>query len=178
MKNEYEIRGDITAIILNRKNGEKLETLVSTSDLEKLKSFNCSWYAMLHASKNCFYVKGRTPMAKGKYKEFLLHRWLFDNPEGLVIDHINHDTLDNTRANLRAITQAQNTQNRKGPMKNSQSGIRGVHWNKQAQKWHAQVGLNHEIIYLGLFEDLKEAEQAVIKARKKYLPFSQKDKAM
>lgn len=178
MKNEYEIRGDVTVIFLKRKNGLVLETLIKTSDLEKVKSFPGRWFAMLHGSKNRFYVKGHTPMIKGKQEVHLLHRWLLDNPKGLVIDHINHNTLDNTRENLRIVTQGQNNQNKKGAAKNSKSGVRGVHWNKQANKWHAQVGLNNKIIYLGLFDDLKEAEQAVIKARKTHMPFSQKDKAM
>lgn len=178
MKNDYEIRGEVTAIFLKRRNGLVLETLISTTDLEKVKSFPGRWFAMLHGSKSRFYVKGHTPMVRGKQEVHLLHRWLFDNPKGLVIDHINHNSLDNRRDNLRVITQGQNTQNREGAMKNSKSGVRGVHWNKKCGKWHAQVGVNNEIIYLGLFEDLKEAEQAVINARRKYLPFSQKDKAM
>lgn len=41
----------------------------------------------------------------------LLHRWLLDFPEGLVVDHINWDRLDNTTENLRAVTQRENTLN-------------------------------------------------------------------
>jgi len=43
-----------------------------------------------------------------------LHRWLMDFPDGLVVDHINWDRLDNRIENLRCVTQAENTRNAPG----------------------------------------------------------------
>lgn len=43
-----------------------------------------------------------------------LHRWLMDFPDGLVVDHINWDRLDNRIDNLQAVTQAENTRNAPG----------------------------------------------------------------
>jgi hypothetical protein len=42
--NKYEIRGDVTAIFLYRRNGECYETFIDTEDLEKVKSLNLSWH--------------------------------------------------------------------------------------------------------------------------------------
>ena len=47
----------------------------------------------------------------GVHKMILMHRQIMQPGEGLVVDHINHDPLDNTRANLRVCTQGQNMKN-------------------------------------------------------------------
>lgn len=44
---------------------------------------------------------------EGKY----LHRLVMKDPKGLVIDHINHNTLDNRKCNLRAVSQSVNRTN-------------------------------------------------------------------
>ena len=55
-----------------------------------------------------------------------MHRLIMAAPRGRQVDHINHDTLDNRRENLRIVTNRQNNENRNGAYKNSKSGIRGV----------------------------------------------------
>lgn len=45
-------------------------------------------------------------------KKIYLHRFLMDSPEGLIVDHINHQTLDNRRENLRVVTHSENMKNR------------------------------------------------------------------
>lgn len=166
MKNEYEIRGEITAIFLNRRDGTRLETIIDTENLSKIKDH--TWIAALDKKTKSYYVQCNT----SSNSTFKLHRFLFNNPNGFVIDHINHDTLNNTKANLRAITIAQNAQNKKGAQSNSESGIRGVSFNKMANKWHARVVVNYRKFNLGYFDDIKEAEKAVIEGRKKYMPYS------
>jgi hypothetical protein len=60
-------------------------------------------------------------------KTYLLHRVIMAAPAGMSVDHINHDTLDNTRANLRVCTHKENQNNRRGAQRNSTTGVRGVH---------------------------------------------------
>lgn len=172
MKNEYEVRGDNVAIFLNRKDGTMLETLISVSDFEKVDSFPNTWYPITFKKHpSTFYVQGYFK-SNGKNTPKLLHRWLLDEPKGLVVDHINHDTLNNTRENLRVITQGQNCQNRKGPQINSTTDIRGVSFVKHFKKYKAHMQLNGKTITIGYFHDIKEAEKAVIKARERFMPFS------
>jgi hypothetical protein len=90
MKNSYEIRGDVTAIFVEYK-GRVLETLIDTTDLEKVLSFPNKWH--VRPKQSGFYVEGHTPRNNYKRTSLVLSRFLFDNPKGLVVDHINHDTL-------------------------------------------------------------------------------------
>jgi hypothetical protein len=169
MKNDYEIRGDITAIFLNR----KLETLISTSDLELVNKFPNTWSAQWNPLTKSFYVYGYLPKKDGKRIRLLLHRVLLDNPKNLVVDHIDHDTLNNTKPNLRVATSSENAQNRNGLCSNNKSGVRGVSYSKTAKKWKSTICVNKKVMHIGYFHDKYEAEKAVIKAREEYMPFSE-----
>ena len=177
MKNKFEVRGEVTTIFINNKDGSDYEILISTSDLEKVNEFPNAWYMMDYGNHK--YAFGHLPGRKGKV--YSLHRWILDAPKGYEVDHINHNTFDNTRNNLRLATRSQNSQNLKGAHKDSKSGIRGVYWQKNLNKWQAQICVNNKRIHLGTFEKKDEAEKIVKEARKKYMPFSpefrQKEKA-
>jgi hypothetical protein len=171
MKNDYEIRGEVTAIFLKRRNAPNLETLIDTEDLNKLMDYPYRWSCNFMKNTETYYVVSDF-RKEGKRGKNLLHRFLMDNPpKSLVVDHINHNTLDNRKTNLRIITSAENFQNMNGPYKNSKSGIRGVCWHKATQKWYAFIKVNGKCKYLGLFEDIKEAEKVAIEARKQMMPF-------
>ncbi|OMF54823.1 hypothetical protein BK138_16230 [Paenibacillus rhizosphaerae] len=103
-----------------------------------------------------------------------MHRLIMDVPEGKVIDHININGLDNREINLRIVTQAENSQNKKA-QKNSKTGIRGVSWNKAAKKWQAQYAINRKKVKVGYFDDIEDARRAVERARRERMPYSQMD---
>jgi hypothetical protein len=172
MKNKYEIRGEVTAVFINYR-GQQYETNIDTNDLQIVDSFPKTWYGYFHKDTKQLYVYGNSQYVYGKATIILMHRWLMGEPHGLVIDHINHNALDNRRSvNLRAVTNAENLQNRSGARKDNGSGIRGVGWHKQRKKWRAHVGYNGKSIHLGLFDDINAAAKAAEEARMKYLPFS------
>ncbi len=86
-----------------------------------------------------------------------LHTYLLGTPpEGLEVDHIDRDTLNNQRANLRWVTPTVNLRNR-NLQRNNTSGFRGVCWSKKAGKWSAQIKVNGKLVNLGYFESLKAA---------------------
>ena len=104
-----------------------------------------------------------------------LHRVILDCPDDMFVDHINHNPLNNSRSNLRIVTNQQNLMNR-GKQKNNSSGIIGVCWNKREEKWVAQIMLNNKNIHLGRFDDLEEACEVRKEAEIKYFgEFRNKD---
>lgn len=88
-----------------------------------------------------------------------LHRLLTGATPGLVVDHRNHDGLDNRRSNLRVCTTAQNGANARRSAAN-RSGFKGVSWHKARGKWRAYIEVNRQVRHLGLFDDAWAAAQA------------------
>jgi hypothetical protein len=79
----------------------------------------------------------------------------------LEIDHINRDKLDNRRVNLRVVTPSANNRNRMTFSAFNTSNYKGVSWEKNKNKWRAQIRLpNGKSKYLGLFTSEEEAARA------------------
>jgi hypothetical protein len=169
MNNVYEINGETTVIYVKRKN-EIYECLINTSDLPKVMDFPNTWHLTSGLRTNGFYVVGHTPRPNRKI--LVLHRLILGAPKGLVVDHINHNTLDNRKENLRIVTCAQNNQNRSGAQSNSKSGVRGVVWREDMQKWLVRIRKDGKYYYFGTYSDLEEAAKASMKAIKQLLPYS------
>lgn len=91
-----------------------------------------------------------------------LHRWITNCPKGLTVDHINHNTLDNRKLNLRICSQLINNQNKR----NNTSGCVGVRWHSQGKKWNARIVINGKEKSLGMFDSFEEAVKARTKALK------------
>ena len=100
---------------------------------------------------------------------YLLHRlvWIYHNgdiPDLMVIDHIDGDLSNNRIENLRLATYSANSQNRKINSTNT-SGVKGVYWYKQYEKWKVQIMIDRKSKFLGYYNTIEEAEAAVIAAR-------------
>lgn len=94
-----------------------------------------------------------------------LHRLIMGIPQDKVIDHINRDTLDNRKSNLRICTIQENLRNQKRP--NNKTGKTGVSI-AYGGKYSAQIKHNYKKIHLGIFDNLKSAIQARKDAELKY----------
>ena len=111
------------------------------------------WYATRHLNK-----KRKVSMA----------RFIMNCPMGLQVDHINGETLNNKKSNLRICTQAQNVRNsKKKCIETATSKFKGVVWNKNAKHFRVMIVYQGKSIHLGYFKD-----EAV--AAKKYNEFAQK----
>ena len=91
-------------------------------------------------------------------KHTTLQRFLTDCPDGLVVDHINHDTYDNRKENLRVCTQKENSHNRK-----RQGGVY-----KHEKKWKATIRVDGKRKYLGIYDTYEEALRVRKEAENKY----------
>ena len=101
-----------------------------------------------------------------------LHRFVAGRMgiDGQTIDHINRSGLDNTRANLRAATVAQNGWN--AVRKLGASGFPGVHRNRSA--WAVRFDFMGAPVYFGTHRDLAVARRiaamAILKLKGEFLP--------
>jgi hypothetical protein len=83
------------------------------------------------------------------------------------VDHINHDTTDNRRSNLRIVSASQNSMNRK-PNINNTSGHSGVLTKTEGRTWYATIGVQRKRHHLGSFPTHKQACDAYDSAAIKY----------
>lgn len=117
---------------------------------------------------------GRTDRT-GKQKTVLMHKVILPVPEGFEVDHINGDSLDNRRENLRACRSHENQKNRSLNPRNT-SGYPGVDFNTYWKKYRARVFNKGKHINLGWFKTFEEAVEArkkgVQKVYKEYAPIN------
>ena len=113
------------------------------------------------------YARSNISVQEGRKKIISMHRIINRTPSGFITDHIDRNTLNNTRKNLRTVTRSQNAFNIKIPKSNT-SGHIGVHWHKYAKKWRSYIEVNGRRIHLGLYELKKLAIKARESAKKRY----------
>ncbi len=102
--------------------------------------------------------------AATRRKSIYLHREIMGNPNGMFIDHINHDGLDNRKENLRVCTLKQNCQNKRGSA--GPHSITGIRWvSPYGNRFRVQGVRNGKNAHLGIYNTIKEAESAAILAR-------------
>ena len=152
---EIILRGYMTKTIQLTKG---LLTIVDDEDYEYLIKY--SWFAKKNHKK--FYAQRRSGA-----KHYQMHDEIMTPPTGFSDDHINGDSLDNRKCNLRFASQRQQCFNRK-KSSNQSSIYKGVSFHIGKQKWTAQIKKDGIISCLGTF--LNE-EDAALAYDKKALEF-------
>lgn len=107
-------------------------------------------------------------------KKLTLHRFLMKAREGVFVDHINGNKLDNRRSNLRFCSKSQNGMNRPKPLwKKAPSVFKGVGWLKKNKRWRATIQLNGKQTHIGCFDsDISAARAYDIAAKKMFGKFA------
>jgi hypothetical protein len=97
-----------------------------------------------------------------------VHRLAWFIVNGVVptgeIDHINGIPSDNRIVNLRDVSKSVNSRN-KTRQTNNKSGVTGVSWCNSRNKWLSRSKIEGKNYHLGYFDDIKDAERAVLEFR-------------
>ncbi len=146
--NKYIINDNYVEMIIESKVYGVIRVKIDNDDLEK-----CSKLTWHYAkNKDSKYIQTRI-----KGKMIKLHRYIMNmNNSNLVVDHINRNSLDNRKSNLRICSYKENSFNKSIRVDNT-SGIPGVSFHKTNKKWRAKIKYNNLTIHLGYFEDINEA---------------------
>lgn len=133
--------------------------LIDKEDLKKIKDYG--WYARFDRIGKTFYAITRTHGTN-----IIMHRLILDADDSTVIDHADHNGLNNRKSNIRICTQSQNCMNKKTQSNNS-SGYKGVSFHKRKNKYQATIMINRKQIYLGSFNTAIEASEVYQAAAKR-----------
>lgn len=125
-----------------------LVALVDDSDFEELNRWK--WF-----EDGRGYAR-RGEKRSGKLVAIFMHRVLLGADVGDLVDHIDGNGLNNTRANLRLCNHFQNMRNSK-MRKNNTSGFKGVFWDKKNENWRARIRAGAGMINIGSFDTPEEA---------------------
>ena len=134
--------------------------LVDAEDFDWLDQWR--WTAHFNKDSLLTYAVRLEPNEEtGKRTRINMHREVIHAPKGVMTDHINLNTLDNRRSNLRLATPSDNAHNTRLP-RNNTTGYRGV--SKHSNNYVAHINKDNKYHYLGYFSDPKEAAFAYNKA--------------
>ncbi len=100
-------------------------------------------------------------------KEIYFHRLILPYMSNRVIDHINHQTNDNRKNNLRIVTQSENQMNKK-KQSNNTSGVTGVYYDNKYNRWYSVINYNKNVLHLGHYNKFDDAVKARKEAEEKY----------
>lgn len=127
-RNRYTLLGDGRAVIYIRGGGAERATLIDAADLPTVLDTGL-WYAQ---RRQWTWYAACTIRQPGQRATVRLHRLLMRPPDDMEVDHLNHDGLDNTRANLRIVSPEENRENIR-PGGGRDIGRRWYEWSVRAR---------------------------------------------
>ncbi len=147
--------------------------IVDDIDYEKLSRF--MWQAAKKKYKKVVYgftVQRSCRCPFNQKRTIFMHRQIMSCPRGKVVDHIDHNPLNNQRTNLRICSKGKNNLN-KLPYAKGSSKYKGVSWHYPLRKWRSQIQLNNQRHSLGYFiDEIKAAKIYDIAAKKLFGEFA------
>jgi hypothetical protein len=107
------------------------------------------------------------------------HRYAYELMVGPIEARLDHRCLNRLCVNpehLRPATAKQNNENRAGAQANSLTGVRGVTFDAGKRKYRARVRHNRQLIHVGWFHTIEEAETAVVAKRNELFTHNELDR--
>jgi hypothetical protein len=145
----------------------EITTEVSDADADLASSV---WYAV--ESGGIMYA--RAGGSSGPHLHRVIGERMTGEPLGKrVVDHMNGNSLDNRRENLRVVSHMENIRNRAGANKNGTSGHLGVSFHKGKGRWRAYIMLpgterKQKMLHLGYFDIVEDAVKARLEAEREH----------
>ena len=173
-----EYKGRPTAFVsLTGKHGSGKEAILSPRDVDHMMFFSdgMPWTFSGGNSDDLtvgHYVKKEVRDPDGNRVFTTLHDWIMQPPKGMRVDHINSNTLDNRRSNLRITDASGNSANRRTYAK---SGYKGLQIRDNGSV-RATLQTKGKRVFDETFPTLKEAKRALKKARKQHDVYVHKSK--
>ena len=165
--NEYRLENGYAVLICKNRKGEIFESKIDLEDLERVLNFSYKWFYLYVYNG---YIRSTVYLGiingKPKNTVMLLHHFITGASKEIIIDHINRDTLDNRKGNLRIVNSSENLMNRKRRNSNNTTGYRNVA--KVKNEFIVQLQVNGKNTRLGRFKTAKEAGEFAKEMRKKY----------
>lgn len=138
-----------STVIVNSKRHGLQHVQVSTEDVPLVRD-HC--WAIASTDPGRVYATTRQQKPDGKYTTLYMHKLIATPADDLVVDHVDHDSLNNTRSNLRCVPHFVNIHNLRVKPKGYSLRASG--------KYRATISVNARIIHLGTFNTPEEASQA------------------
>lgn len=156
--NTITIDGDRAQIIIESESHGTQTFIIDARDVELVQAHN--WHVARY--RNYFYAMTNTYREDGTRTVLTLHRFLLldtgVDPIRNHVDHIDGDTRNNSRSNLRWVTPQENQWNR--------VRARGYTWRNDKKKWMAQLVVNGQRLHLGYHSTEESAREAYLAAKR------------
>ena len=146
MSNVINVKGDVAEMFVVSKKHGTFKVIIDAEDVEKVKQHH--WIISKNSSCEKFYVRDSSLKLR-------LHRYLMNCPKGMVVDHVEANTLDNRKCKLRICTELENTQNRT-MYKNNKTGHKWICYDKKKSRYILRIKKKH----IGSYKTLMEAVKA------------------
>lgn len=169
IKNEYKIVENIVIIYIKNRKMELFEVLIDLDDFEKVEKMGYKLHAKWKKESRNYYIEACIYLGifdnKPKYKTIQLHKFLTNTSEEYIVDHINCNTFDNRKENLRIVKKDENCSNRRGANINNSIGLRNITYVKKENVFRVQI-MKKGIRYQKDFKILEEAIEYAENKRK------------